>query len=609
MCGIVGSIGNLKIENFKRSLASIKHRGPDNENIYVYNLDDAIEIPDGNVINDDTRYMALGHRRLSIIDLSVEANQPMTFDRYTLIFNGEIYNYKELKGELLGYGHSFHTESDTEVLLKSYLQWGKKCVEKFNGMWAFCIFDRVSQECFLSRDRIGVKPLYYYMDDDRFYFASEIKALLEFEIKRVANKKELIKYIIYGNQEHQSPTMFRDIKKFPAGFTGTYDIKKRHLQLEEFFNLEHLSTVGNTDNEETLISKIQKTIDTSVSLRMRSDVDIGMALSGGVDSNIVVSLVSQKDNRIETFSSIYTDDESINETKNIAITIDRLNLKSNFTTVTKESIIQDIEKIVWHQDEPFDTLGILAQNKVYEMMHSKNVKVSLDGQGADEIFAGYPTYKVIYLRENLRNIFKYPEFFRCGFLSLQNLKLLLLSFFPSIFEKMYFQKRAKTIFNNAPFLPSEKKGFVFLNNLNQKLVYDTTEYLKVLLRYVDRNSMQFSVESRGIFLDYKVIENALSIPSKFKIKDCFTKYILRKTYSTLVDETVLWDKKKLGFPVPQKEWLQDSEVIEFLDSFIQQSNIIKALELKKIPVENSILYWKIANIAIWEKVFKIEGVE
>ena len=604
MCGIVGSCGKLNIESFKNALYSIAHRGPDNENYFIYDVKDNKKVLE-NELSDCKNYIALGHRRLSIIDLSEDANQPMYFKNYSVVFNGEIYNYKEIRNELEKNGYQFDTKSDTEVLLKSYDYWGQDCVNKFNGMWAFCIFDSVKNELFLSRDRIGVKPLYYYHDEENFYFASEIKALLEFKIQRVANKKELIKYLIYGNQENLKETMFINIMRFPSGTNGTYNLSTNELELKEFFDLEKFS-IENEPNEEQCISQIQSDIKNSIDLRMRSDVTIGMALSGGVDSNIVVSQVTKIDKNIETFSSVYTDDETINETKNIQITLERLKLKSNFTTVTKDAIIKDIEKIVWHQDEPFDTLGILAQNKVYELMNNKNIKVSLDGQGADEVFAGYPTYKAIYLRENLFNVLKYQEFYKCGFLTMQNIKLLFLSFFPRLFERLYFKKRANKIFNDSSFISSDKKGFVYLKNLNKKLTYDTKEYLRVLLRFVDRNSMQYSIESRGVFLDYKLIQNALKIPSKFKMKKCYTKYILRKAFSSYVDERILWDKNKLGFPVPQNEWLKDDQIIDYFDEHINNSKLLKKLNAKRVPKDDATLYWKLANIAIWEKVFQIE---
>jgi len=532
----------------------------------------------------------------------------MVHEQYTLIFNGEIYNYKEIREELQQSGYLFETKSDTEVLLKSYIHWGESCVEKFNGMWAFCIFDALEEKCFFSRDRIGVKPLYYYQDEHHFYFTSEIKALLEFGVERIGNKKEIIKYLIYGNQEHQDETMFQNIFRFPAGHNGVYSFKNRELTLSSFFELK--SSTTQKVSEEEAIQSIQESIDKSVLLRMRSDVPIGMALSGGVDSNIVVSLVSQQDSNIETFSSIYTENKNINETDNINVTVNRLGLQSNFTTVTKDTLLQDIEKVVWYQDEPFDTLGIVAQNRVYDLMHRKNIKVSLDGQGADEVFGGYPTYKSIYLRENLFNVKAYKKILECGFINIQNIKLVILSFFPSLFEKMYFQKRVKKTFSKSVnFISSDKKGFTSFKNLNQKLQFDTSEYLRVLLRYVDRNSMQFSVESRGIFLDYKVVESGLKIPSELKVKECYSKYILRKSYDSLVNKKVLWDKKKLGFPVPQNEWMKDKEVIEVFNQYLANSKIIKTLEISKESRLDSDIFWKVVNIAIWEKVFSIEGVQ
>ncbi len=189
---------------------------------------------------------------------------------------------------------------------------------------------------------------------------------------------------------------------------------------------------------------------------------------------------------------------------------------------------------------------------------------------------------------------------------MQNIKLVFLSFFPTLFERLYFKKRANKIFDNLSFISSDKKGFVYLKNLNKKLAYDTTEYLRVLLRFVDRNSMQYSIESRGIFLDYKLIQNALKIPSKFKIKSCYTKYILRKAFTSTVDEKILWDKNKLGFPVPQNEWLKDDNIVEYLDGYINSSKLLKKLNVQKVPKDDKVMYWKLANIAIWEKVFQIE---
>ena len=608
MCGIVGSVGSLDLSRFKNSLDSIKHRGPDNEGVYFYDLQKKYVVGENDLLTDNS-YVAFGHRRLSIIDLADTAHQPMTRDNYILIFNGEIYNYKEIRSELLEKGYEFETESDSEVLLAAYIYWGKHCVSKFNGMWAFCIFDKLNQEFFISRDRIGVKPLYYYLDDENFYFASEIKALLEFNISRVANKKEILKFLIYGAQENTENTTFNNIFRFPAGYNAVFCLKKNKLKLEKYFELEDHNVESNKTEDE-LIESIKMVVDDSVNLRLRSDVEIGMALSGGVDSNIVVNLSNTKSPGISTFSSIYTEDVSINETDNIKITVEKLKLNSNFTTVNKNDIFDDIENIVWHQDEPFDTLGILAQNKVYELMNSKGVKVSLDGQGADEIYSGYPTYDSVFLRENLTNILMYKYFIKSGFFTMNNLKLLTLSFFPNIFEKLYFKKRANELFsNNIKFIPSEKKGFTFFKNLNKKLIYDTKEGLPVLLRYVDRNSMQFSVESRGVFLDYKVIKNALQIPSKFKMKNGFSKYILRKTFSNVVAKQIIWDKKKLGFPVPQRSWMEDREVALLFEDYVKNSKLIVSLGIDKTPKRDSSAYWRLVNIAIWEKVFKVNNLQ
>ncbi|MDO9056599.1 MAG: asparagine synthase (glutamine-hydrolyzing) [Sulfuricurvum sp.] len=607
MCGIIGTIGNCHSDTFSTAMESIRHRGPDCQQTYLYDYDAHTET----TTIESKHYkncLIMGHTRLSIIDLSTDANQPMIDENFVIVFNGEIYNYRELRKELEICGYTFKTKSDTEVLLKSFIHWGNECVHRFNGMWAFVIYDKKNHQCFISRDRLGVKPLYYCFHNDSFYFASEIKALLCFGIPAIADKDELIRFLIYGAQEHLETTSFKNIFRFPAGCHADFKINTKELKIQKFFDLEN-ATNENDHTEDEIIHQIKGGIDSSLDLRLRSDVPIGMALSGGVDSNIIVHLVHQRQHKIASFSSVYTDNEHINETDNINITVNKLNLQSHFVAVDKNDIVNHIEQIVWHQDEPFDTLGILAQNKVYGVMNQAGIKVSLDGQGADEIFAGYPTYKSIFMREKISHILMYKNFFDCGFITLSNIKLLILSFFPKLFEKLYFQKRANHLFTHKiPFIPSKKKGFALFSNVNQKLIQDTKEYLPVLLRYVDRNSMQFSIESRGIFLDYRVIQDALQIPSGLKIKNCFSKYILRKAYDDLVPHRILWDHKKLGFPVPQKQWMEDKEIVSLFQTYLENSKLIKLLNINKIPQNNSDIYWRLVNVAIWEKVFHIEDV-
>ena len=587
MCGILGSINFDNKDLFKNSLELLNHRGPDNKSIYEY------------------KNILFGHTRLSIIDLETQSNQPMEVDNLVIIFNGEIYNYIEIKEELLKLGYKFKTNSDTEVILKSYQEWGQSCVERFNGMWAFSILDKDKNILFLSRDRLGVKPLYYIHREDKFIFASEIKALLPFLENKIANKDELIRYLIYGAQEHKKETMFKDIYRFPSSHNMIYDIKNRKFELNKYFSF---FPKDNKTLENEAIKQLKDLIDNSIELRLRSDVKIGMALSGGVDSNIIVSNVHTKNPQIESFSSIYEDNDQINENANIDKTVKKLNLNQHYVLSDIDGLIKDIEHIVYMQDEPFDTLGIYAQYRVYDDMKKAGVKVSLDGQGADEIFAGYGTYRAVIMRENFFKINFWMDYLRYykPFL-FQDIKLCVLSFFPTLFEKLYFKKRAKKLFNKKQiFISSKKSSFYDFKNLNKKLLNDVLEYLSVLLRYVDRNSMSKSIESRGPFLDYRVVEFALSLPSSLKYKDGFSKYILRKTFENIVDKNIIWNKEKKGFPVPQNKWCNNVEFLKKVEVYIKNSKILEELNINKNINKNDAIYWKIVNIAIWEKIYKIE---
>jgi len=608
MCGIVGAVGKCDGARFAAALESIRHRGPDAEGMLFFD-----PVGENSTRNPDRDSPAdgvwLGHRRLSVIDLSAEANQPMEHEEFVLVFNGEIYNYREIRADLQKEGCSFATDSDSEVLLKAYARWGEECVGRFNGMWAFAILDRKRKRCFLSRDRMGVKPLYYARRDGNFFFASEIKALLALGIPPVARREMLLQYLIYGAQESGGETTFRDVYRLPAGTNAVLDLEEMALETAVYFDLRSEVTESEDLSEEEALELVREDVARSIDLRLRSDVPIGMALSGGVDSNIVVHSVHPRAPEIGSFSSVYTEDETINETGNIDRTVRELGIESHLTTVGKEDIGRFLETIVWHQDEPFDTLGILAQNRVYALMREHGVKVSLDGQGDDEIFAGYPTYVPVWLKENLLNFSRYAEWFHCGYLNAGNMRLTLFAFVPALFERLYFRKRARKLFSRPPaFAPCMRKGVFRWGSLNRKLADDTREYLQVLLRYVDRNSMQFSIESRGIFLDYLLALHGLGIPPRYKIRRCFSKYVLRKAFEDIVPAQIIWDRKKLGFPVPQKQWMADPEIAKMFREYLDNSRILPALGIDRRPEPTDDLYWRMVNIAVWEKVFAVEAV-
>lgn len=605
MCGILGGVGVIEEAVFRKALETLHHRGPDDEGVNRFDINAGPIDSSGTDTHSESIF--LGHKRLSIIDLSACGRQPMTAGDLTLIYNGEIYNYIELREELKKLGHEFQTETDTEVVLEAYREWGEDCVHRMNGMWSFVILNATTREMFLSRDRMGVKPLYYFQEDGRFYFASEIKALLALPgVTAVADRAELIRYLIYGAQEHREETMFRGIRRLLPGCNGIFCLSDRRLETKKYYSVVDNFLADRKAGNETPdpCSDLRSTFESAIQLRLRSDVTIGMALSGGLDSNIVVHTVNRINPNIETFSSIYTAREQINENSNIDLTCERLGLEKHYTVPDEDKLLSNLEKLVWFQDEPFDTLSVFAQNSVYELMNNHGVKVSLDGQGADEIFAGYPTYRAIYLRERFpASLAGHLKHYRSELPS--DLKIAMLSFTPCLFEQLYYKRRARRVLRSgASFVDCASAKFRHFDDVNLKLAHDCAEHLTVLLRYVDRNSMAWSVESRSPFLDYRLMRSGLRCDSALKVKDGYSKYILRKTFEDRVPDEIAWNKEKLGFPVPQEEWLKSEKLRTVLDEAIKESNLIKELRLA-IPEPGDPMYWKMANIGLWERVFGI----
>lgn len=589
MCGILGLVSDNIDENvFSKSLELMKHRGPDNSSIMSME----------NVI--------FGHNRLSIIDLDKRSNQPFKLGNYTIIYNGEIYNYLELKKELVHNGMNFKTNSDTEVILVAYMFWGEDFLKKLNGMWSFAIYDNSNKKIILSRDRFGVKPLYYLLNKNTFIFGSEIKAILPYLKSNTVSKKEIIRYLIYGAQEHREETLFLGIKRFPKGSIGKYNLVSKDLTIRKFY---YLQKGPNVKTDIDIVKKsLREKLNHSVKIRLRSDVKLAIALSGGVDSNIITYISKNLQENIKSFTATYPNSKDVNENSLTDITIKKLALKHTYKEVKIEEFLDNLEDIVWYHDEPFDTMGIIAQFSVFQSMKENNVKVSLDGQGADEVFGGYKNYIVCQIKKSIFNPFFHYNYFLYNDLNkvLNDYKLLLASIFPSLFERLYFKKRAKKIFKNGvKFIGSKKKMFFYPRDINTKLIYDIEEHLSVLLKYADRNSMSNSVESRAPFMDYNLINYSIEIDPKLKHKNGYSKYILRKSFDKKIDDNIIWDKVKKGFPVPQKDWLNNEKFKQKLDSYIKSSDILKKLNLNLNLNRSNPMYWKIVNIAIWEKIFKV----
>ena len=604
MCGISGIINfdNTPVEekDIRIMMEKMKHRGPDDEGLNLFDN------------------MGFGFVRLSILDLTLAGHQPMfSHDRrYVIVYNGEVYNYIELREELKG-EFQFKTGTDTEVILAAYQKWGEDCLDKFNGMFAFAIYDIIKKEIFAARDRYGIKPFYYYVDDDKFIFASEIKSILPLLSNKEPNNSIIFDYLLYNRTDHTENTFFEGIKKMQHGYLLT--IKKGKIKFKKWYNLsEKLSK-----NSPLSPDEYRDLFNESLKLRLRSDVPVGVSLSGGIDSSSIVSALIEDFNLIElnTFSAIYGKDEAADES-NFIDAYDDIVKNMHFTTPDAHTFFNDFHSFIDAHNEPVPDIGPYAQFKVMALAN-KHVKVTLDGQGADEQLAGYHYFFGSYYRE-LINKLKILKFLSENFYyfkkhkSINALKYYLYYLLPS-----HFQIKV----NNHMF-PSINKTFIKNNNgnklnemlynpkdLKESLIQHFEYKLEHLLRWEDLNAMHFSIESRVPFLDYRLVEATLSTPSNQKIYKGETKHILREALKDILPFKITNRKDKKGFSNPREKWFRSQEFQNFIFELINSEKFKNrgyfdsqvANAQYKIHVNGGVDYskeiWKWINLEIWFRKF------
>ena len=588
MCGIAGVIqsnpSQYTKEDLKKMIDALAHRGPDGEGLW--------QNESGNVL--------LGHRRLSIIDLSDAGNQPMHLTptlsinregghpRYSITHNGEIYNYIELKEELQKKGYSFHSQTDTEVILAAYDCWQDECVDYFDGMFAFAIWDEKEKELFAARDRFGEKPFFYHFDGKQLLFASEMKALWVAGIERTPNQKMLFNFITIGytdNPSHPGETFFENISKLPPATTLSYNTESNQLVLEKYWDIDpEKQNKKITDTE--AIEQFNHLFTTSVKRRLRSDVAIGTSLSGGLDSSSIVAIATPLTPNLSPFISFtaafpgFEKDESA-FSKQVA---EKFNLQQSIVPISDEDMMKDWEKLCYHQEEPFGSASIYAQYKVYELAKQHNVKVLLDGQGADETLAGYHKYYKWYWQELFRNrkLFRSKELKAAkeiGVTDRFSFKNVIASYFPGFatvtLENQYLLKAIRHDDLTKDFVKLQSKEAYYTTpdhfTLNGALHFNTcTHGLEELLRYADRNSMAHGREVRLPFLSHELVEFIFSLPASFKIRNGWTKWLLRETMKDKLPETITWRKDKIGFEPPQKSWMAGKQVQDAIQAAKQK---------------------------------------
>jgi len=652
MCGIAGIVflnrKNFSIKNavFKMS-QSIRHRGPDDEGFVFLNESDyltagSIDTPKNvfetslsyspknyiNEINDESFYVALAHRRLSIIDLSSLAHQPMCdfTERYWITFNGEIYNYIELRKELETEGIQFQTQSDTEVVLHAFIKWGKNCVHRFNGMWSFVIYDRTNQQVFASRDRFGVKPFYYYFKDGIFCFASEQKAIVTQDFyKKEINEKAVFDFFEHNEQEYEVEGFFKNIiELFPAHHL-LLNLKLSELNIEKYYTLSITSSYEDV-NPTTFHQHVEKTkslFTDAVKYRLRADVDVGACLSGGIDSSAIsvkMNELLKGEKPINLFTASFPNEKSIDESNWAKQVADVTNSVWHTCTPNSEGLFNELNNLVYSQDIPLWSSSTYAQFKVMELCKQNTIKVVLDGQGGDELFAGYLPYFANYWNEiksnkGLKDVLNQLK--QSGSLSSQLLfwiKENAKQNDQSLLGKIYHLKNSNKRFLSAELVNhSNKKNRRTEHILNRALEKEfINSRLKLYLKCEDRCSMWHSVEARTPFADdIHLIENTFLILGSYKMHGNTTKRILREATKDILPSGIFNRKDKMGYVTPNNKWLLGNInlvkqiIAESKDDYINKNVLLKELDtLLQSPSEKTIVF-KTLTFLIWRKVFGI----
>ena len=601
MCGIAGILlynESLELlESISSMVEAMKHRGPDDEGYVFFHPEGGRfwqyggEATPNNVYASDILYtpmiqfpgrengsacLALGHRRLSILDLSPAGHQPMCTEdgRYWIVHNGEIYNHLEMRDVLIKTAETFVSTSDTEVLLKAYAQWGQRCLTKLVGMFAFAILDLKKRSLFLARDPFGIKPLYYSSSEKFFVFASEIKAILKFPgVSRQVNLRRLYEYLHFGLTDNGQDTLFADIKHLPSGhwLEVSLDGPNRYT-LNRYYDIDLTQTLDISFEEAA--STVKQMFVNNIRLHLRSDVPIGTAVSGGVDSSAIVMAARQLEpgQELNCFSYI-TDDPSLNEEKWVDIVGTAANAVVHKTRPTPDELVLDLDHLIQVQDEPFGSTSIYAQYRVMRLARENGIKVMLDGQGGDEVLAGYAPYLASRLASLLKqgrlaeacrfwnNVRRLSGMtgkdllYRTGdvFLpqSLKGLARQLVGKYhlPSWMDMSWFKTRGV----DGHFTKQSKGSNLLRTHLYQTLLETN---LPFLLRYEDRNSMAYSVESRVPFLTPEFVQFFFTLPEDYLISiDGNTKSVFRQAMKGIVPDEVLTRKDKIAFATPEQSWL------------------------------------------------------
>ncbi len=664
MCGISGIISN---KNSNTTLDLIKmtkiidYRGPDDEGfvlindekVFVAGGDDTAEaswiekipyLPKLNIkdLVSQNSSVSFGHRRLSILDLSANGHQPMcdSSERYWITFNGEIYNYIEIREKLQALGHVFHTNTDTEVILIAYQTWGTSCQDHFNGMWSLAIYDTIDKKIFFSRDRYGIKPFYYWFSPQGdFYFASEIKQFTNaIGWKAILNGARAYDYLYYALTDHTEQTLFKGVYLLRPGqcFHGTIedlfskDAKGSIMTTNWYTPIAKNFKGSFTEAKTEFLSKFKD----AVQLHLRSDVPIGSALSGGLDSSAIVSYINillkqqDKSDLQKTFSSC-SDDERYDERKWMEIVVAETNVDGHYIYPQGKDVFTLTEHLVWHMDEPYQSQSAFLGYHVFQEARKNNIVVLMNGQGADEYLSGYNDFRLL-RRKKLLKKFRIKELYS----EVKSFGTIFNLFQDIIFDNLprklkYYlannNKRSKELDSiiDVPKIVKVKKHPYETNDYVKKSHFEISKYqlykepLQKYLRWEDRNSMAHSIEARVPFLDHRLVELAHSLPLEYLDAPDQSKRVLVEAMKGILPERIRQRKDKKGFITPEQNWFMNEfkdQYVNMLKSYlpyakgiIRESQAIKFYE----DVQNAVIpfdytYWRILQFCIWMKVFNVD---
>lgn len=628
MCGIAGIVSSsrLDLSNLFDMTLVQKHRGPDDSGHLFFDGQSVSPVVNtaAQLGRAPIGQVALGHRRLAIVDCSPAGRQPMSYGngRYWITYNGEVYNYVELRNELELAGCTFVSGSDTEVILAAYATWGEACFARFNGMWALAILDTEMRQILLARDRFGVKPMHYCSRDGLLVFASEIKGVLAFpQIPARLNHGVALDYFTHEVVNRGTETFLRDIVCLPPGHLALVSLDRpEHIVAREFWRL---TPVRDKLDFDSACGRFREILESSVALRMRSDVPVGSCLSGGLDSSAIVCLMARlfPQTQVQTFTAGF-DDPRFDESHWATMVSSDIGAKPHRSTPSEQTFLDDLDSLIWHQDEPFFSASVYAQWCVMRSARQAGVPVLLDGQGADEALLGYKKFYFFYLR----NLIAKGRLLKAG----AELSAMAIRGDRGALrwrEALRYMPKALRPKNSslADFLTPTAASARAVRplqlgsggDMEQRQIDDLTIFsVPSLLRYEDRNSMAWSIESRVPFLDYRLAEFLVGLPTDFKLREGKTKSVMRAAMVGTIPAAVLNRRDKMGFVTPQSIWMagklgermigeiaQSSMLANFIDTKAIVTDWNRADASRRNTIQGSV--FRAGLFAIWAKRFQV----